>query len=427
MKHIIQVLGFEYKGILKSKAFIITTVLFLVLIVGMAFLPGLILSMQSSGGEDRPDGEKPVIAIVDKAYGEAETIKKEFGETFKGYRVELTADEEEKLSGKVNEQEYSFAVIINEPLAVTYITKNNSLMSSELTNVTETVKRIYQTTSFEKLGVPAEVSTKIINSQPELKTVTTGTDQTRNFLTAYILMMMIYMAVVLYGQLVAQSVVAEKNTRTMEMLITCARPSHLMFGKVLGSGLAGLTQLAVIVCTAVVSMRFVSLDSLPQELREMMTFPVDTALYALLFFILGYFIYSFLLGAFASFASRSEDLNTLISPVMLVIVAVFMIVIIAMNSGTVDSPLMIVCSYVPFSAPVAMFARVALSDVSFIEIIISVVLQIAAIYLLGMLASAIYRIGVLMYGKVPKPSEVVKLLSEQHKTNKALKASRKAQ
>ena len=174
-------------------------------------------------------------------------------------------------------------------------------------------------------------------------------------------------------------------------------------------------------------MRFVSLDSLPKELREMMTFPVDTALYALLFFILGYFIYSFLLGAFASFASRSEDLNTLISPVMLVIVAVFLIVIIAMNSGTVDSPLMIVCSYVPFSAPVAMFARVALSDVSFIEIIISVVLQIAAIYLLGMLASAIYRIGVLMYGKVPKPSEVVKLLSEQHKTNKALKASRKAQ
>lgn len=428
MKHILQVLKFEYFGIIKSKAFIITTILFLVLIIGMAFLPALIISMQqTSEDETKPESEKPVIAVSDKAYGEKDIVKSEFGKIFAGYRIELTSDEENEISSKVNEQEYQFAVIIDEPLSVTYITKNNSLISSNITLVTEAVKRVYQSSSFEKLGVPAEISSKIISSQPALKTVSTGTDQTQNYLSSYILMMMIYMAVILYGQLVAQSVVAEKNTRTMEMLITCARPSHLMFGKVFGSGLAGLTQLAAIACTAVISIKFMPMDSLPQELRDMISFPVDTALYALLFFMLGYFIYSFLLGAFASFASRSEDLNTLISPIMLIIVAVFMIVVIAINSGTVDSTLMIVCSYIPFTAPVAMFARAALSDVSAIEIIISVVIQLISIYLLGMLASAIYRIGVLMYGKVPKPSAVIKLLSEQHKTNKALRASRKGE
>ena len=427
MKHILQVLRFEYLGIIKSKAFIITTVLFLVLIIGMAFLPGLILSIQSSGDEKKTETDKQVIAVVDKAYKDENTVKSEFAKSFEGYKVLISTEDNDTLSDKVDKQDYAFAVVIDEPLAITYITKNNSLFASQTARVAETVKGIYQTTSFEKLGVPAEISAKIISSEPKLSTVTTGTDQTKNYLSAYILMMMIYMAVILYGQLVAQSVVSEKNTRTMEMLITCAKPSHLMFGKVFGSGLAGITQLAVIVCTAVVSMRFVSMDSLPAELREMMNFPVDTALYALLFFVLGYFIYSFLLGAFASFASRSEDLNTLISPVMLVIVAVFMIVVIAINSGSVDSTLMIVCSYIPFSAPVAMFARAALSDVSIIEIIISVVIQLVTIYLLGMLASAIYRVGVLMYGKVPKPSAVIKLLSDQHKTNKAIRASKKGE
>ena len=427
MKHILQVLRFEYLGIIKSKAFIITTVLFLVLIIGMAFLPGLILSIQSSGDEKKTETDKQVIAVVDKAYKDENTVKSEFAKSFEGYKVLISTEDNDTLSDKVDKQDYAFAVVIDEPLAITYITKNNSLFASQTARVAETVKGIYQTTSFDKLGVPAEISAKIISSQPTLKTVTTGTDQTKNYLSAYILMMMIYMAVILYGQLVAQSVVSEKNTRTMEMLITCAKPSHLMFGKVFGSGLAGITQLAVIVCTAVVSMRFVSMDSLPAELREMMNFPVDTALYALLFFVLGYFIYSFLLGAFASFASRSEDLNTLISPVMLMIVAIFMIVVIAINSGTVDSPLMIVCSYIPFTAPIAMFARVALSDVSIIEIIISVVIQLVSIYLLGMLAAAIYRVGVLMYGKVPKPSAVIKLLSEQHKTNKAIRASKKGE
>ncbi len=427
MKHILQVLRFEYLGIIKSKAFIITTVLFLVLIIGMAFLPGLILSIQSSGDEKKTETDKQVIAVVDKAYKDENTVKSEFAKSFEGYKVLISTEDNDTLSDKVDKQDYAFAVVIDEPLAITYITKNNSLFASQTARVAETVKGIYQTTSFDKLGVPAEISAKIISSEPKLSTVTTGTDQTKNYLSAYILMMMIYMAVILYGQLVAQSVVSEKNTRTMEMLITCAKPSHLMFGKVFGSGLAGITQLAVIVCTAVVSMRFVSMDSLPAELREMMNFPVDTALYALLFFVLGYFIYSFLLGAFASFASRSEDLNTLISPVMLVIVAVFMIVVIAINSGSVDSTLMIVCSYIPFSAPVAMFARAALSDVSIIEIIISVVIQLVTIYLLGMLASAIYRVGVLMYGKVPKPSAVIKLLSDQHKTNKAIRASKKGE
>ena len=220
--------------------------------------------------------------------------------------------------------------------------------------------------------------------------------------------------------MVSQSVVTEKNTRAMEMLITCAKPTHLMFGKVLGSGLAGLTQLVVIMGTALVSIKTISLKSLPEGMSEMLTMPVSTVIYALIFFITAYFIYAFLLGSLSSLASRSEDLNTLTTPVMMIFVAAFMIVMVSMTSD-INNTLMIVCSYIPFTAPIAMFARIALSDVAFYEIIISIVVQVVSIYLLGMLAAAIYKIGVLMYGKPPKFSEIFKLLREQHRENKALK------
>ena len=168
-------------------------------------------------------------------------------------------------------------------------------------------------------------------------------------------------------------------------------------------------------CPAVGSVSAIGSNSIPKEILEFINFPIPILLYAVLFFILGYFIYAFLLGAFSSLASRSEDLNTLTSPIMIVYVAAFMIVIMSMGSDSLNGTLMIVCSYIPFTAPVAMFARVALVNVSFIEIILSILVQLISVYLLGMLASAIYRIGVLLYGNPPKPAEIVKLLKEQYK------------
>ncbi len=422
MKHILQVLRFEYLGSIKSKSFIISTAIFMVMILLLSFLPGIIMSVQSSQQGDQ-DRQKPVIAVCDKAYQGNPLVKKEFENYYPDSDIELTTADTNAVSEKVDNGDYLFAVVINDPLSCTYITKNNAVFSDTMRKVQTVVKEIYQTVSLEKEGVSGDVSLKILNAQVKMNTVTTGTDQSKNYLSAYILMMVLYIAIIMYGQMVSQSVVSEKNSRAMEMLITCARPSHLMFGKVIGSGLAGLTQLVLILSTALVSINTVSKDTLPTEIMDFLNFPLATVLYALLFFVLGYFIYSFLLGALSSLASRSEDLNTLISPVMILFIAAFLIVVMAINSDSVNGTLMVVCSYIPFTAPLAMFARIVLSDVAVYEIIISVAVQLISVYLLGMLAAAIYRIGVLMYGNPPKPSEIVKMLKEQYKANKAVKES----
>ena len=128
-------------------------------------------------------------------------------------------------------------------------------------------------------------------------------------------------------------------------------------------------------------------------------------------------MFSFILGALASFASKSEDLNTLTAPVITLLTSIYMIMVFMCTGDMVDSTFMTVLSYFPISAPMAMFVRATMTDIPVWEIALSAIVQIITIYLLGMLAAAIYKIGVLMYGNPPKFGEIIKMLKMQHKAN----------
>lgn len=419
MKNILQVFKFEYLSCIKNKAFIITTVILMVIILALSFLPAIIMGIFSDSNYE--EGQTPKIAISDQSYHNDKLVKDEFSKYYKDYDIIMSDESKDELKAKVDSTEYDFAVVINSPIAYEYITKNNSLMDETYSSVNDIIASIYKITALEKYGITSSQANDILNVQIQYSTIITGVDQTQNYLSTYILIMVLYMAILMYGQLVSNSVITEKNSRAMEMLITCAKPSELMFGKIFGAGLGGLTQLVLIVLAGIVSMSTIGASSIPNELISFISFPISTVLFALLFFILGFFIFAFMLGALSSLASRTEDLNTIITPVMFIYIAAFMIVIFSMNTDNIDSPFMVVCSYIPFTAPPCMFARICMTDVAVWEIILSVVTQLITIYLLGMLASAIYKIGVLMYGKPPKFSELISMLKEQYKQNKLLK------
>ena len=177
----------------------------------------------------------------------------------------------------------------------------------------------------------------------------------KSYFYTFILMFALYMTILMYGQFVAQSVVTEKSSKAMELLITSAKPSSLMFGKVVGTGLAGLVQLVLIVGSAFV---FFNLNKSYWDSGSVITslfdMPLELVLYTILFFVTGYFLYAFLFGALASLASRMEDTNTLVMPVVMLFVASFMATIFSMVGGKVDSVLMKVLSFVPFTSPMAM-------------------------------------------------------------------------
>ena len=136
--------------------------------------------------------------------------------------------------------------------------------------------------------------------------------------------------------------------------------------------------------------------------------PLSLFAYMFAFFILGFFLYAFLYGAIGSTATKVEDVNTSVMPVTLLFIIALFVVVFSMTSGYVDNTLMQICSYLPFTSPMAMFARIAMSTVPFYEIVISVGILILAVFGVGILSAKIYRVGVLLYGTAPRIGAIMK-------------------
>jgi ABC-2 type transport system permease protein len=211
--------------------------------------------------------------------------------------------------------------------------------------------------------------------------------------------------------MIASNVATEKSSRAMELLITSAKPVNMMFGKVLASCLAGLLQLAAIFGSALLFFRLN--DAYWGENPTVAAFfdiPVELFLYMLLFFVLGFLIYGFLYGAIGSTASKLEDINTSVMPVTLLFIVGFMVVVFSMTSGEMENVAMTVCSYIPFTSPMAMFTRIAMGTVAWYEILISVVILIGSVFGVGVIYARIYRVGVLLYGTPPRIGAIIKAL-----------------
>ena len=138
--------------------------------------------------------------------------------------------------------------------------------------------------------------------------------------------------------------------------------------------------------------------------------PIELLIFMLVFFILGFVIYAFLFGAVGSTVSKLEDINTAVMPITMLFVIAFMVVMFSLAGNSVDTPVMVVCSYIPFTSPMAMFTRIAMSTVPWYEIAISIAILVASVIGVGVLSAKIYRVGVLMYGNAPKPKDLIKAL-----------------
>ena len=113
-------------------------------------------------------------------------------------------------------------------------------------------------------------------------------------------------------------------------------------------------------------------------------------------------------GAIGSTASKLEDINTSVMPITFLFIIAFMVVMFSMGSGSVDNTAMLVCSYIPFTSPMAMFTRICMSTVAWYEIAASIAILVGSTIGIGILCAKIYRVGVLLYGMPPKFSTIMK-------------------
>jgi ABC-2 type transport system permease protein len=222
------------------------------------------------------------------------------------------------------------------------------------------------------------------------------------FILAYAVVILTFMAILTYGNWVAQSVAEEKSGRVMELLITAATPRQLLIGKVLGTGAAGLTQYLAIVLAAVIG--FLAngpvADALGVTGQSPISLPdLDPAILLAFsaFFLLGFILYSTLYAAAGSMVSRIEDVQQAVGPLIFLAMAGYFASFTGLNDP--DAGWVGVLSLVPFFSPYLMPARMLLTSVDIAEVLLALALLAVALAAALWLASRIYSAGVLLYGQ----------------------------
>lgn len=412
MKQFLNILRFEFFGYLKNKIFTGVTLALVLVIALVLTYPRFSGIFKGSGSEDAAEKEK--IMLVDNVSADKDVTLTIFKTAMADYDIALADKSVDELKQLVDSGEYQSAIVITSPTTYSYIVKNVGMYDAGQTIIDEVMLNKYRIDAMSSMGIQAERANEVLSATITSELIQTGKDQRANFFYTYVLIFGLYMAILLYGQFVATSVATEKSSRAMELLITSANPVNLMFGKVIGAGLAGLLQICALLGSSFVFFNInKSFWDGNMVVNSIFNMPVSILLYTVLFFTLGYFIYSFLYGAVGSLASKVEDINTSSMPITTLFIAAFMVVMFSMGSGNVDSPLMVVASYVPFTSPMAMFTRIAMGDVASYEIIISVVILVISTAIIGYISAKIYKVGVLLYGKAPKLSNILKSMKNQ--------------
>jgi len=214
----------------------------------------------------------------------------------------------------------------------------------------------------------------------------------------YVLLIIIYMSVILYANMIAMEVATEKSSRVMEILISSVPPVVQMFAKIIAIGLVGLLQLLVWLAAGYSTIKQ-NLDSMSGDFFTVFGFEnisMETLIYAIVFFILGFFLYATIAAFLGSLVSRTEEMGQAITPLVWLILIAFLLSIFGL--GTPDAKWVTVTSYIPFFTPMIMFMRVSLLDLPLWESMLGILLLVASIVFFGYIGAKIYRGGVLMYG-----------------------------
>lgn len=394
------VLGHTYVTKLKSKAFLISTAVTLLFVIAVVNLDVIIKWFA-------PDEEK-VVLVIDETDAYYEDLSSLIQQVDDKVDMQNFTDDLETGKEAVKQEEVDALLVLDSSLdslpQATYY-ENKASESNLQSMIQQQLQQMKVAIATEEAGVDKETLTKINETLVFEKVAldeATKTDEELNQarFVVYMMLFALYMAVIIYGQMIATEVATEKSSRVMEILISSASPVTHMFAKIFGVALLGLTQIAIIF---LVSMSFIKYKiSVNTEVGDTLdsigvtSISFSIYLYAILFFVLGYLLYATIAAMLGSLVSRVEDVQQLIMPMIILIMIAFFIAIFGL--GVPDASFITVTSYIPFFTPMIMFLRIGMLDIAAWEILLSIFILIGTTVLFAFIGARIYRGGVLMYG-----------------------------
>ncbi len=258
--------------------------------------------------------------------------------------------------------------------------------------------------SLQARGLPAsEISTAM--EPVKLDTSSSGNAQNA-FYAAYLLFFLMYMVIMLYGMNTARSIIEEKTSRVFEVMLATIKPEELLAGKILGVGAVGLTQIAIWML-AVLALSASSLAARFLGTGHLLLSGSQIGFF-ILYFLFGFLLYSSIAAALGAMTNSEQELQQL--NMFLVLPLAFCFVMQFSITRAPSSPLARIISLIPFCSPLLMNLRISLTEVPPWEIWLSVGLMSVTILVILWISSRIYRVGILMYGKKPNLPEIMRWL-----------------
>ena len=397
----------EYRQRVRATSFRVTTAIGFVLILALAFAPTILDGIQSAT-------EGNTVAVVDPGKTISPTLRSALpGRLPNGEpRTKIVAvqsrgsAEEGVKSGK-----YDGALIPRSSGGKeTSFVYRSPQPGAEADRIRGALSGIAAEQRLRNLGLdnrkiagvlaPASLQVEATGNGP------TGQEFQTRFWLVYVLVFMLYLTVIQYGNMVAMGVIGEKSSRITEIMTASVRPFDQMTGKILGVGLLGLTQYAVWISAGLISL-------LTERLRDgqgsglAAVSPGVLLLFALCF-VLGFLLYAAMLAGLGSLLSRTEDAQQAMMPVIMLLVGGFLLTFVAMANP--EGTPAVVGSFIPFFSPLVMFARAVLGSPPVWQVALSLLLLAATVAAAVWAAARVYRTGVLMYGKRPSLMEAARLV-----------------
>lgn len=335
-------------------------------------------------------------------------------------RIPAAPGVEDSLAREVGAKRIDGFLLISDSLVDRGIAEYRAANVSSLETIVllrETLRRAAETARLERAGVDPRVVARAqlrvaLATHKITRGRTTGESAGQSFSLAYFMMVILYLALLLYGVQVMGSVIEEKTSRIVEVLLSSVTPFQLLSGKVLGVGAVSLLQFLIwgLAGRVLLGQRAAlagPLDGSGGEGTQPFQVPhvsAATALVFVAFFLGGFFLYSAMFAAVAAMSSTEQEARQTQTPVtVLIMIAFFSSFAVIANP---ESPLAVTLSLVPFTAPIATPARWATGNLSWVDVTTSFALLVAGVVALTWAAARVYRVGILMTGKRPSLREL---------------------
>ena len=421
MKKIYLIIAREFVERARKKSFIVTTLLMPIFMIGMMVAPSLMMLYGGSEQKQvvvidhsgivspRLQSSKEVLFTAENNMDKAEACKIYNAES--GIFGILYIDERVGDSGNVE-------FIINSSSSLML----EELITSQIENIVEQekLKERYNIDNLDQMlqdvATPITLSTFENNgtgNNEDMESTSAGI----NYILGIVLGMLLYMVIIIYGQMVLTSVVEEKASRVLDVIVTSCRPFEIMMGKILGIASVALTQIAIWAVLVIAASKFLIPALFTADVAatsDMMLQGVigtlgDTAyiaqlfVYLVLFILGGFLLYASLYAASGSAVDSVQDGQQFNTIIMMPIIIAMIVMMSVFNDP--NSPVAFWASMIPFTSPIVMIARIPFGIPTW-EIVVSLVVLYLSFIFTTWLAAKIYRIGIFMHGKRPSWREL---------------------